>query len=1087
MDAKLKIAVEIFKSLGWEDVSPENILTLPIGTPEQKRDALAGLKSGWWGGYDEKLHRWHDYFDMGYKVKLVLFAIRVGVTARRANEIIPLFHTNKDMLFAAIKSRGLKFADDYLALLGEYFQFEDYQSKAGNAKFFLRLINELDLAIPQNVNYLNRWANCAAAAMGVDWHYANSLAIEFELDLNTVKQRFPEHIRAGVDLKASATGPWGFANTLTEGVKHEFFPRDEAVDLIFSALDTAVRPNDRVAWISALNALEIRDEEFVMRIQALIPILSLGDAAVIERIAPVLIANADKSLLTEVLLAAFSVTTKKAKKLLLKSALAQDCPENAEEISPWISIFAGDKDKSISTLANKLAEKWKIGVESFDEEESVEGLWQETPPVWEVPDFELGEVSAENLTELAAMHVSHPAIAHDTDYERFLAMINAVAYQNSDEARAALSGLRGSVAEHLYFVRCWLMGEKSNYGSDEYYSAYDSFKRFPQVPLNARNYVVTANFGKLPCVLSMPSKVDLTITVPDLVARLELYKKTETNIQEADLFLALTRLDVDTATPENREALQNLKIPIKLQSGKYMKRNLRAITAGKAVLNYLDNPLQEPPMEASKWEYRWQDVSVDVSFAGFPNRLHNHTYTWENATFPSTFPSFGDIALRSISANYDSFHEQGLIMRQVARRAKPLPAGAAVNFLASMRSPSHHAAEDASWAVKEAWERGLLRPDVADVKYLDWSEDPPSNLAALATALDDIARNGILSVVWPLLDELIGASLAAPRLLAGTAEIAEVIATFLPEVQRATENNLADKIALDLPNIRVLAKRGGSSRAVTTAKKISELLPPPIQQETPVEAKEIEMNPPFDEIWKTPNEGKIIEDGVKVTVDWAQEKKSFLFRLILPETPEQEFHVAEMYSHHSIEHQGHITATPTEINAPYKFTGQRGTWVTLYWDTKQKNMVATEMREWKNSSRNKRTPLTASLLTIFIGLFAQDNNVYYHDINALKNLIKRGEINAQVVRNTTVTLLQSPIVSPAKLSRPLEKDITLLPIFWPMLTECIKFAGEQKKPPVWINRILDISLHYAPYLKEATKRGLIPDWQGLEEIANLKS
>jgi hypothetical protein len=36
MNQKLQKAVDIFKELGWEKATPENLLTLPLGTPEQK-------------------------------------------------------------------------------------------------------------------------------------------------------------------------------------------------------------------------------------------------------------------------------------------------------------------------------------------------------------------------------------------------------------------------------------------------------------------------------------------------------------------------------------------------------------------------------------------------------------------------------------------------------------------------------------------------------------------------------------------------------------------------------------------------------------------------------------------------------------------------------------------------------------------------------------------------------------------------------------------------------------------------------------------------------------------------------------------
>jgi hypothetical protein len=143
----------------------------------------------------------------------------------------------------------------------------------------------------------------------------------------------------------------------------------------------------------------------------------------------------------------------------------------------------------------------------------------------------------------------------------------------------------------------------------------------------------------------------------------------------------------------------------------------------------------------------------------------------------------------------------------------------------------------------------LLRPGVCDVSFLDWSDPPPSNLAALSAALDGVARDGLLSVVWPVLDALIEESLKAPRLLAGTAELAELVAAFLPEVEAAVELGETDNTALDLPGIRELARRGGSSRAASVARAVAGLLPS--TQAAP--KKEVQpthvMKPPFQEVW----------------------------------------------------------------------------------------------------------------------------------------------------------------------------------------------------------------------------------------------
>ena len=77
MNPKLKDAVAIFKELGWEKASPENVLQLPLGTAEQKRVALAGLKSGDWSEYSVEKKCFCSHFDVE-ESKLALFAIRAG-------------------------------------------------------------------------------------------------------------------------------------------------------------------------------------------------------------------------------------------------------------------------------------------------------------------------------------------------------------------------------------------------------------------------------------------------------------------------------------------------------------------------------------------------------------------------------------------------------------------------------------------------------------------------------------------------------------------------------------------------------------------------------------------------------------------------------------------------------------------------------------------------------------------------------------------------------------------------------------------------------------------------------------------------
>ena len=1090
MNPKLQDAVAIFKELGWENVTSDNVLELPLGTPEQKRIALAGLKSGEWGEFVTKKsgahtsYVWESYVDVA-PGNLALFAIRVGVDASRA--VNTLRNDNKEALTAVISERGAKYALSFIAhaCVSRRRAWEHSASAFGNVA--VRLVDKLNLDIPQTVEYMKDWSVYAAAAMGLK---AETLYNEEDLPgLDLIKKRFVEHIHIGVAVNAPATGPFGAV--LPEGVKRGWLSREQAIRLVFSALDSSVRPGDRKVWLGVLDELGISDEELCARTQSLIPLLAQGDGVVITRLAPVLIAQAKDSLLTEVLLAAFSSTTKKTRLLALKSAINRPCPKNAEELSSWLSILAGDTDRDIASLTARLIKEWKISVDVLPEEKTeIQNLWRETPPVWQIPTFDLGEVSQEALTELASKLVNQPEVVHDVTAERFLAMANAVASKNPETARMSMRGVRSDY-QLLDHMVCWIKGEKPRYGSDK------NEKNGIQDPLTARDYVVSLHLGKLPCVLSMPSFVDLSISVTDLAARLELYKKTGTDVLEADLFLALTRLNVKTKTPKAAAALQKLDVPVVLQSGKKM-----SVTAGQAALAYLDDPVKEPSLKVNKYRH-WAETNISApdSLRGFPNRLDGYM----NELF-AVFPNWGDVALTYVGWDSEVYHHKGLILRQAARRAEPLPPGASINFLAAQRSSTPQAAEDSMRAVTEVWERGLLRPGVADIALLDWTTSPPSNLVALSSALDGIARDGMLSVVWPILDAIVEASLKEPRLLAGTAEFAELIAAYLPEVQSAVKQGIADNTALDLPGIRSLAQRGGSSRAVSAAQKAVTLLPP-VQSAPKKDGKEPQargvaavMNPTFDKVWSVrKKEAPLIDDGVTVAVDWADpaaKTRQFLFTLTLPGISNRVFQVVKGWTY-DLETEGQCQAYA--VTPGTKFEHKNENSVYLHWDTKQKAMVVCDKRNWLEGKdgplKGVKPPLSSSLLTVIIGLLAQDGDAVYFAPRLLEKFIERGQIDEKIVRRATQILLQSPVVSPAKLVRELEKNIKLLNVLWPMLTECIKAAGALTaagdNPPVWINRILDIALRYAPYLAEAAKRGIIPAedarWSGLSEIASSKS
>ncbi|MCL2528488.1 MAG: hypothetical protein FWE42_08735 [Defluviitaleaceae bacterium] len=317
-------------------------------------------------------------------------------------------------------------------------------------------------------------------------------------------------------------------------------------------------------------------------------------------------------------------------------------------------------------------------------------------------------------------------------------------------------------------------------------------------------------------------------------------------------------------------------------------------------------------------------------------------------------------------------------------------------------------------------------------------------------------------------------------------------------MQFAVEKKIADKTALNLPSMRALAKQKGSSRAVTAAKNLAALLPEVNEEAAPASAGLV---PSFDEVWpKSATKSETIDDGVEMTIEWSnEEKKYLLFRLVLPDKPYMEYHVVSNAYNDFGKYVGYLRAYPADIGAPY--VNDYKNVIRLHWNADKKATVVKNRDDWgklhelEKGAKEVRVPLPVSLITVLVGLIAQDGDSIYSVTRAINGLVETGQFHAEVVRKAAQTLLQHPAVNPAKLVRVLEKDVALLPATYTILTEGVKVAGEMVKAegvtPAWLNRILDTALRYAPYLKEAAAREMLPQpdvqWCGLEDIAGLKS
>ena len=1152
MASKLESAVAIYRSLGYEESAYENILSLGIGTKEEQGIAREGLKSGEWvqvKQLSENSYGFAPVIDVDLK-KLAVFALRIGVEAKRAANVIG---RGDEIALQAIMARGENYAVNFISAAesGNRRAWEHSLSVLG--MLCLKLLHRMNLPIPESVEYMKDWAAASSVILlgtKKDYLFDDSFTLEKE----EILRRFVEHIEKGISLNMPGTGP--FPDLLFFGVENHLLSKEAAKEYIFDALYIAKRPGDRKAWVELLDKLGCAEKDFMDRAENLIPLLGLGESPLIERFAPVLIENISEELLYPVLISCTSAKVKKTKKMLLNLLLKREKPKSANDFVEWISLYLQDEDQSIAGLAEKLALSWGIALEQEESTKELRGLWRESPKLWEVPRFSLGEGTAESLTDMVALLSDRKECVEDLLFEQFLALANQIAYKNPEEAKMSLLGIPNSDSGTLWTLGRWARGIETKPVEESRQRFWQGEKEIVKIEyrelLTMRRENLFRTMGKWPCLLSTPSFEDLSISVEDLLERLSLYREEKFSyVSEPDLQLALTRLDMETFSQEDiskckedrskcTEKLKEIDLKIQLPSGEFLQdKEGKDILLGELIADYLQDPYVEPDFFPGETPYWKVELKMPKSIKALPYRLsYSH-----NALF-SIFPNWGDYSLTAVHRDFEVYHGQGINLRQLARRRKPLSKGALMNWIAVFGRLSDENAEDALKANREAWERGLLLPGLADISYLDWSGGELSNLANLAVAMDFMANEGMLSLVWKAACDAVEQSLNSPRILAGTAELVKFLRDYLDEVILAVEKKLAPKEALEMKPIRILAGKSGSSKAVSYAKEILEkLVSIEIEQiqsdknaglrensgrkdhaalnedislindkglrenqgtiDNTSKSKTIaSVKPPadFEKGWLPLPEGKeLIEDHVTFRVkglELRKNEKVFQFDLDLPEDSDCSYQVVIAGWLYGLAHEGQVSGTKVDRRGDRngKIDAEKEVW--LHYDNEKGKVVVSECRNWRGGNNapleGEATPYSKLFLSFVVALLAQDGDSIYGAKSLFKELVQAGTLSLKTVREITRLLLSYEEISPAKLVRIVEKESELLSICWGMLWECIKDAGsktvETGKPPAWINRILDICIYYAAYLREAAKRGSISKedalWPGLLEMAN---
>ncbi|MEJ7647691.1 MAG: hypothetical protein WKF57_01390 [Nakamurella sp.] len=1035
--------------------------TADLGTPDQRRRAKAGCQSGIWAEWGALPDGSGGMVSMIGDVDLArfaVFAIRMGVDGRRAGAVTDFAPIPDVVLHSVSVERGPTFCSRFI----ERVNSATPRWHGRKTKVCVELIAELDLPVPDDLTYLQEWSDAAHSVLtGMNpWEWSG-LTPPALPSAEAVTARFAEHVRAAVAADAQLTG--SLLPTVQEGLARGLIERDELVGLSFIGLDRARRPSERAAWVTfLLSNLAVTDAEIVERAEQLIPALATGAPETIDNLGLVLLAQAPEHLLPDLAVTMLSAaSSRRLRTSIVDTLAARSRPETAvvQEISGVLAAFEAKAivPKSLAALTTA----WAMdGVDPAPPPE-VHAAWRPTPPVWPVPGFDAGPATLDHLIESVRVLIAGPQEVQvfTTEAERVLALVISCAAADSEATRAVLRGARRSWVPGLGWLGTWLEGGRFEAG-------------WSQIALSGhREMSVMERAGEIPCLLSEPSWDDLRVDAADLAGRLDRYAAAGLDVCETDLLLALTRTDPATVTAELDAALRRSQVGVVLPHRIRSKRS-----TGQWIGLWFDEPVTEPELVNHGGRFAWRAAGPDIpqplhgGFSRFVDGGHSGFDFWE-------FPTWGDAAMSIVNTGRGGAAGEGMVLRQLVRRGRTLPPGAAVNLLAAQRDPHPAASAEIQQAVLDAFDRGILRPGSIDVRYLDWS-DRPRSIAAFGRALRELAEIGLLSVVWQVADDLIEVAASAPTVAAGTEVLVDAIAALLPAVRSAVEAGIADASVLELPGTRVLAARTGSGIAVKTARTVVSSL----RVTTEAAAVAALDLPPFEEIWpEGVGTAPAIDDRSQFTIRKIEEYwrgKGLEVCVQYPQFPGRSFGL-------SADNGPNLVRTGRAAGLEEWSDFKE---VAFHWDPEARRIARSKARALSHPeqlapiTRDGHPPLSTSLVAVVLA------GIHDGDTHFAAELVRRNQFGAAAVTQVLTALLGSPDVDPARLVHILTAVPQTLPALWPLVTESVRLAGDVQGPlPRWVNGVLTVAVWAAPYLSEAVRRGLAPEraaqWQGLEQIA----
>lgn len=330
-------SVQIFRDLGWDTATREDAPTLPLGTKDQQRTALAGLQKG------------TPSVDVDPGM-LGMFAIRLGVNGRRAAE---LAKGPDQALLDCLLQRDEKFALAFAERACWLWANADSMTE----NVAVGLILKHGLEMPYRLPCLVAWT--VTAHQGLTG--TTPIRGAWIPSLDDLRPSFATHLRAALELGDSVDGPSGAV--LLMGVQQGLISRDDALQLAITGLDTAPRPGDRKELVRIITEeLSVSDSELLDRVVALVPAISTGEGPVVEALAPRLISFAPPEVVAELALPALYAKTVKAKRAVVEALAGRKDLESEQVhlLSDRVGELAVEKNAALAKRAQRVLDGWKV-------------------------------------------------------------------------------------------------------------------------------------------------------------------------------------------------------------------------------------------------------------------------------------------------------------------------------------------------------------------------------------------------------------------------------------------------------------------------------------------------------------------------------------------------------------------------------------------------------------------------------------------------------------------------------------------------------------------------------------------------------